>query len=105
MAVGSAERRAGSLGDVATFSFYPTKNLPAMGDAGAVVTSDAELNATLRRLHQYGWSERYRVTIPGGRNSRMDEMQAAVLTTLLPYLDEMNARRRAILAAYRQAGA
>lgn len=98
------ERRAGSLGDVAAFSFYPTKNLPAMGDAGAVVTSDAELNATLRRLHQYGWSERYRVTIPGGRNSRMDEMQAAVLTTLLPYLDEMNARRRAILAAYRQAG-
>jgi dTDP-4-amino-4,6-dideoxygalactose transaminase len=99
------DRRAGSLGDVAAFSFYPTKNLPAMGDAGAVVTSDAELAETVRRLRQYGWAERYRVAIPGGRNSRMDETQATVLTTLLPHLDRMNACRRAILAAYREAGA
>jgi aminotransferase EvaB len=94
----------GAMGDVGTFSFYPTKNLGAMGDAGAVVTADPKLHAALRQLHQYGWSEKYRVALPGGRNSRMDEIQAAVLSTLLPHLADFNRRRREILAAYREAG-
>ena len=99
-----AGRHAGAMGDIAAFSFYPTKNLGALGDAGAVTTSDPDLYATLRQLHQYGWSEKYLVAIAGGRNSRMDEAQASVLTELLPYLDEMNRDRVRILAAYRQAG-
>jgi dTDP-4-amino-4,6-dideoxygalactose transaminase len=92
------------MGDLAAFSFYPTKNLGALGDAGAVTTSDPDLYEALRQLHQYGWSEKYRVAIAGGRNSRMDEAQASVLTALLPHLDEMNRDRVAILTAYREAG-
>ena len=99
-----AGRHAGAMGDIAAFSFYPTKNLGALGDAGAVATSDPDLYGTLRQLHQYGWSEKYQVAIAGGRNSRMDEAQASVLTVLLPHLDEMNRGRVAILAAYREAG-
>ena len=99
-----AGRHAGAMGDIAAFSFYPTKNLGALGDAGAVTTSDPDLYETLRQLHQYGWSEKYRVAIAGGRNSRMDEAQASVLTALLPHLDEMNRDRVAILTAYREAG-
>jgi aminotransferase EvaB len=93
-------RRAGSIGDIGTFSFYPTKNLGAMGDGGAVVTCDKAIGEAARQLHQYGWSEKYRVALSGGRNSRMDEIQAAILSVLLPHLDTMNNRRRAILAAY-----
>lgn len=97
------EHRVGSLGDVATFSFYPTKNLGAMGDGGAVLTSDLATYTNLKALHQYGWDEKYRVVTPFGRNSRMDEMQAAVLSNLLPYLDDYNQKRRELYAAYRQA--
>jgi dTDP-3-amino-2,3,6-trideoxy-4-keto-D-glucose/dTDP-3-amino-3,4,6-trideoxy-alpha-D-glucose/dTDP-2,6-dideoxy-D-kanosamine transaminase len=93
-------RRVGSIGDIGTFSFYPTKNLGAMGDAGAIVTSDKAISEAARRLHQYGWSEKYRIALHGGRNSRMDEIQAAILSVLLPHLDTMNNRRRDILAAY-----
>jgi len=93
-------RRVGSIGDVGTFSFYPTKNLGAMGDGGAIVTSDKATGEAAKRLHQYGWSERYRIALDGGRNSRMDEIQAAILSVLLPRLDTMNNRRREILAAY-----
>jgi aminotransferase EvaB len=93
-------RRAGSIGDIGTFSFYPTKNLGGMGDGGAIVTSDEAIGEAARRLHQYGWSEKYRVSISSGRNSRMDEIQAAILSVLLPHLDAMNNRRREILAAY-----
>jgi dTDP-4-amino-4,6-dideoxygalactose transaminase len=96
-------RMVGSFGRLATFSFYPTKNLGAIGDAGAVVTSDESLYAMVRQLHQYGWSDKYQVAIAGGRNSRMDELQAAVLLVLLPHLSRMNERRRTILAAYRAA--
>jgi len=96
-------QRVGTFGDLATFSFYPTKNLGAMGDAGAVATSDEELFMLLGQLHQYGWSEKYRVSVPGGRNSRMDELQAATLCVLLPHLDDYNRRRVEILARYRQA--
>lgn len=92
--------KAGSLGDIAAFSFYPTKNLGAMGDAGAITTSDVELAKTCRQLTQYGWSEKYHIALPGGRNSRMDELQAAILSTLLPHIDAANSRRVAILKQY-----
>ena len=77
-------RRVGSLGDAASFSFYPTKNLGALGDAGAVTTRHADVAHRVRSLHQYGWTQRYVSTIPGGRNSRIDEMQAAILGVALP---------------------
>ena len=91
--------RLGSLGDIACFSFYPTKNLGAIGDGGIVVTSDADLAARVRRLRQYGWDET-RKTHELGRNSRLDPMQAAILSVKLPHLDADNARRAAIAARY-----
>ncbi|MFP5369929.1 MAG: DegT/DnrJ/EryC1/StrS family aminotransferase [Actinomycetes bacterium] len=91
---------AGSLGDAAAFSFFPTKNLGALGDGGAVVTQDDDRAALVRRLRQYGWSSKYTVTEPRGRNSRLDELQAAVLRVKLPHLDAWNARRREIVARY-----
>jgi dTDP-4-amino-4,6-dideoxygalactose transaminase len=96
-------RKAGSFGDVACFSFYPTKNLGALGDGGAVVTSDDAIAANVRALRQYGWSRKYEVTRLNGRNSRLDELQAAVLREKLPRLDVQNAQRRAIATAYNQA--
>lgn len=95
-------KMAGTLGDIATFSFYPTKNLGAFGDAGAVVTADATLAAAVLALAQYGWSSKYVVTRTGGRNSRIDELQAAILRVLLPQLDNANERRRLILQGYEQ---
>ena len=89
-----------SLGDVAAFSFYPTKNLGALGDAGAIATNDAALAARVRTLRQYGWEEKYRVTMDGGRNSRLDELQAALLRVRLPHLERENAARRNIVRAY-----
>jgi dTDP-4-amino-4,6-dideoxygalactose transaminase len=97
------EGRVGSLADVAAFSFYPTKNLGALGDGGAVATSSDEVAATVRELRQYGWQGKYTIGRTGGVNSRLDEVQAAVLRTRLPRLDAGNARRRAILTAYAQA--
>jgi dTDP-4-amino-4,6-dideoxygalactose transaminase len=93
-------RSAGSIGDVASFSFYPTKNLGALGDGGAVLTSDDQVARRVRQLRQYGWSQKYIVTIAHGRNSRLDEIQAAVLRLRLPRLSEANQRRRTILQAY-----
>ena len=93
-------RHVGTFGDASSFSFYPTKNLGALGDGGAVVTNHPQLDEKLRRLRQYGWITKYNVEIPGARNSRLDEMQAAVLSGLLPHLDEANARRREIAARY-----
>jgi dTDP-3-amino-2,3,6-trideoxy-4-keto-D-glucose/dTDP-3-amino-3,4,6-trideoxy-alpha-D-glucose/dTDP-2,6-dideoxy-D-kanosamine transaminase len=93
-------RAAGSIGDAAAFSFYPTKNLGAMGDAGAVVTSDREIERRVRALAEYGWDEKYRVTLAGGRNSRVDEIQAAVLRCRLPHVDDWNHRRRGIANRY-----
>jgi len=95
-----AGRRAGSWGAMGCFSFYPTKNLGALGDGGAVVTDDELLAAKVRQLRQYGWKEKYRSTLPGGRNSRLDELQAAVLRIKLPYLDHWNQRRREIAKKY-----
>jgi aminotransferase EvaB len=96
-------KRAGSLGDIAAFSFYPTKNLGALGDGGALITNDDDLAGCVRRLRQYGWDSKYHAVEPGGRNSRLDEMQAAVLRVKLPRLDEWNERRRAVASRYREA--
>lgn len=98
-----AGRRVGSFGHAATVSFYPTKNLGALGDGGAVLTSHGAVARTVRSLRQYGWSPKYRVIRDGGRNSRMDEVQAAVVRTRLPHLDAMNERRRAIHRRYEAA--
>lgn len=93
-------KRAGSFGDAATFSFYPTKNLGALGDGGAVVCSSLAIKNVMLSLRQYGWTTKYFVGLPGGRNSRLDELQAAFLRTRLPLLDTANARRRAIARRY-----
>ena len=95
-------RCAGSWGRLAAFSFYPTKNLGAVGDAGAVVTSDPGLAEAVRELRQYGWSGKYRATRAGGRNSRLDEIQAAVLRVKLTRLAAANDERRALAARYDQ---
>jgi dTDP-3-amino-2,3,6-trideoxy-4-keto-D-glucose/dTDP-3-amino-3,4,6-trideoxy-alpha-D-glucose/dTDP-2,6-dideoxy-D-kanosamine transaminase len=100
-----AGRMAGSFGDAGTFSFYPTKNLGALGDGGAVVTSDDELAASLVRLRQYGWTSKYSIGVRGGRNSRLDEMQAAVLRSRLPHVRGWNQRRRDIIRRYAAAAA
>ena len=93
-------RLAGGWGDVGCFSFYPTKNLGALGDGGALVTADAALAGRMRALRQYGWGNKYEVELPGGCNSRLDEMQAAVLSAKLPLLDAANAQRRVIASRY-----
>ena len=100
-----AGRRVGTFGAMAATSFYPTKNLGALGDGGALITADAALADRVRALRQYGWSGKYRVEVAGGLNSRMDELQAAVLRVRLPYLDAWNERRRAIHTAYETAAA
>jgi dTDP-4-amino-4,6-dideoxygalactose transaminase len=93
-------RRAGSFGTFGCFSFYPTKNLGAAGDGGALVTNDNDLADRARRLRQYGWATKYEVGLHGGRNSRLDEVQAAVLNDKLPHLDAWNAERRDIARQY-----
>jgi dTDP-3-amino-2,3,6-trideoxy-4-keto-D-glucose/dTDP-3-amino-3,4,6-trideoxy-alpha-D-glucose/dTDP-2,6-dideoxy-D-kanosamine transaminase len=93
-------RMAGSFGELGCFSFYPTKNLGALGDGGAIVTSDEGLATRLRSLRQYGWSRKYHTDAAGGRNSRLDEIQAAVLLTKLPRLDDWNSERREIARRY-----
>lgn len=92
-------RRAGSIGDAAAFSFYPTKNLGALGDGGAVTSSDPAVAARVRLLRTYGERARYESVEPGV-NSRLDALQAAVLETRLAQLDAGNDRRRALAAIY-----
>ena len=89
----------GAIGDIAAFSFYPTKNLGALGDGGAVATNDSDLAESVRLLREYGWRERYVSDIPG-LNSRLDEIQAAILRVKLRHLDAENARRSRIAAEY-----
>ena len=91
--------RAGAWGDAAGFSFYPGKNLGALGDAGAVVTSDPELAAVVRQLGNYGSAKKY-VNNLKGVNSRLDELQAAMLSVKLKVLDDDSNRRRAIAKEY-----
>ena len=92
-------RKTGSLGDAAAHSFYPGKNLGALGDAGAVTTNDKELADTIRALANYGSAKKY-VFRYIGRNSRLDEIQAAVLDVKLRHLDEDNALRRQVARYY-----
>jgi dTDP-4-amino-4,6-dideoxygalactose transaminase len=91
-----AGKNAGTWGDAAAFSFYPTKNLGALGDGGAVVTSRRDVFDGVMMLRQYGWESRYRVVHSGGCNSRLDELQAALLQVKLPYLDEWTRKRQAL---------
>ena len=94
-------RRVGSLGDVGCFSFYPTKNLGAYGDAGLATTQDPDLGDRILRLRVYGGRERY-LHEELGFNSRLDEIQAAILRVKFRFLAEWNARRRAIATRYRE---
>jgi dTDP-4-amino-4,6-dideoxygalactose transaminase len=93
-------RRGGSFADIATTSFYPTKNLGALGDGGAVFTNNDELAQTVKHMRQYGWSSKYKIEYSHGKNSRLDEIQAAILRVKLPLLDQMNDRRRSIHSIY-----
>ena len=96
---GHTGQRTGSIGDAAGHSFYPGKNLGALGDGGAVTTDDPDLAATVRALANYGSQKKY-VFKYAGRNSRLDEIQAAVLDVKLKYLVEDNAKRKAVAAYY-----
>lgn len=93
------ERRAGSIGDAAAWSFYPSKNLGAMGDAGAITSDDRDFLDRVRLLRNYGSTIRYRHETLGV-NSRLDELQAAVLRAKLPYLETWNERRRRVARTY-----
>ncbi|WP_138497893.1 DegT/DnrJ/EryC1/StrS family aminotransferase [Nostoc sp. PA-18-2419] len=94
-------RKTGTWGDLAAFSFYPTKNLGALGDGGAVVTNDLNLAQKVRSLREYGWHERYISKIPG-MNTRLDELQATILRVKLRYLDGENAQRHQLANTYNQ---
>jgi dTDP-4-amino-4,6-dideoxygalactose transaminase len=92
-------KAVGSFGDIACFSFYPTKNLGALGDGGMVVTNDPALAAALREIREYGWRERH-VSARCGINSRLDPIQAAILGVKLRSLEADNARRQAVADRY-----
>src|SRR5512135_2436011 len=94
-----AQRAVGSYGDAACFSFYPTKNLGAIGDGGLVATNDPVIAENLNLLRQYGWRERY-VSEIAGWNTRLDELQAAILRVKLRHLDADNDKRRELAAIY-----
>src|SRR6185503_12847207 len=92
----------GTIGIAGAFSFYPTKNLGALGDGGAIVTNDRALADRLKRLRNGGQTDRYHHA-DAGINSRLDELQAAVLRARLPFLRDWTAKRRALAARYRAA--
>jgi dTDP-4-amino-4,6-dideoxygalactose transaminase len=94
-----ADRVLGSIGAVSCFSFYPTKNLGAIGDGGLVATNDPIIAENLNLLRQYGWRERY-ISEIAGWNTRLDELQAAILRVKLRHLDADNEKRRALAAIY-----
>ena len=94
-------RRLGSIGDIGCFSFYPTKNLGAIGDGGMILTGERKIAACARRLRQYGWDDA-RQTHEAGLNSRLDPLQAAILRAKLPHLDADNARRAVIARRYQR---
>ncbi len=92
-------KKVGSLGLMGAFSFYPTKNLGSMGDGGIIVTFDESIARKIRLLRQYGWQDRHISTL-SGINSRLDEIQAAILRIKLKYLDTWNQKRRALAELY-----
>ena len=96
MGTSSHGRHAGSFGTVATFSFYPTKNLGGVGDAGAIATHDETVARKAKSLAQYGWEAKYSVSAPFGRNSRIDEIQAAALSLRLTELVQANNARKLV---------
>jgi aminotransferase EvaB len=91
---------AGRFGDLSVFSLYPTKNLGALGDAGIIVVNNPKFELVTKQLRTYGWSEKYNASIPNGRNSRLDDFQAAVLSVNLKFLDQDNNARVAIAREY-----
>tara|TARA_B100000886_G_scaffold257219_1_gene182359 strand:- start:1161 stop:2282 length:1122 start_codon:yes stop_codon:yes gene_type:complete len=97
-------KKVGTFGNISTFSFYPTKNLGAVGDGGAIVTNNKNLAEKAYSFRQYGWNDKgklkYFVKYSGGKNSRLDEIQATILLELLPQLDEMNKMRRKVALKY-----
>lgn len=93
-------QHVGTFGALATFSFYPTKNLGALGDGGAIITNDDALAAQIKQLRTYGWASKYQVTLEKGTNSRLDELQAAILRVKLAHLNAQNTRRQALAARY-----
>ncbi|TAK49695.1 MAG: DegT/DnrJ/EryC1/StrS family aminotransferase [Xanthobacteraceae bacterium] len=96
-------RKVGGFGHAGAFSFYPTKNLGGIGDGGAIVSNDVAFADRVRALRCYGWNDDHRVSAAVGFNSRLDEMQAAILGALLPHLDAGNAERRMLASHYREA--
>lgn len=98
-AVDAKGQKAGSLGNAAAFSFYPSKNLGALGDAGAITTNDTQLAELIKKLRNYGSPKKY-INSVVGYNSRLDELQAAFLNIKLPHLDEDNAKRRFVARQY-----
>lgn len=92
-------RCVGAIGDMGCFSFYPTKNLGAVGDGGMVVTNNPNLNKKVKLLREYGWKDRY-VSSSKGWNSRLDEIQASILRVKLKYLDKSNQKRRKLAEQY-----
>ncbi|MEL6524814.1 MAG: DegT/DnrJ/EryC1/StrS family aminotransferase, partial [Chloroflexota bacterium] len=95
-------QKVGTFGDIASFSFYPTKNLGAYGDAGAIITDDDAIATRLRQLRNYGQDRRYH-NVERGVNSRMDDIQAAILRVKLQYLDDHNNIRRSLAQKYNEA--
>jgi dTDP-3-amino-3,4,6-trideoxy-alpha-D-glucose transaminase len=95
-------RRVGTFGHMAAFSFFPTKNLGGVGDGGAIVTSDAARAARARSLRTYGWTDARRISTEPGWNSRLSEIQSAILNVLLPELDDSNGERRRFAQLYRR---
>jgi aminotransferase EvaB len=93
-------KKVGSFGNISTFSFYPTKNLGAVGDGGAVLTNDDQIAKIVKKIRQYGWGDKYSVEIEHGTNSRLDELQAAFLVAKLEELDNWNSQRIAIAKQY-----
>jgi aminotransferase EvaB len=94
------DKKLGTFGDVACFSFYPTKNLGGIGDGGAIATNNKQVAEVIRKRKQYGWSNRYFSEVSGGINSRLDAINAGILLAKLPKLDSSNQRRREIYAEY-----
>lgn len=95
------DKKAGTFGDVATFSFFPTKNLGALGDGGAIIFKNKKIYQKAKMIKQYGWKKKYFVKISQGQNSRLDEMQAAILSFELQNLEKNNKKRIAIAQTYK----